>query len=154
MVIAADNKVDKDLQTRIDECKDAVKNLKDAVVKAKVEGTDVVVAQRIVEACREYDYVDVSPINKRAKGAMISSAVGATTGVVGTITSAAANTNKIRNDNTEAGKQKEKNLNTASNVLAGTTTVASAAATVFSATQIAAIKKVAKVAEQCEGVLK
>ena len=57
-------------------------------------------------------------------------------------------------DDTEAGKQKEKNLNTASNVLAGFTTAASATATVFNATQISAIKKVAEVAEKCTGVLK
>lgn len=62
-----------------------------------------------------------------------------------------ANSDKVRNDNTDSGKQKEKNLNTASNVLAGTTTVASAAATVFNATQISAIKRVVSVAEKCEG---
>ena len=85
---------------------------------------------------------------------MISSAVGATTGLVGTVTSAMANTDKTRNDNTVAGKQKEKNLNTAANVMSGATTVASGAATAFNATQISAIKKVATVAEKCTGVLK
>ena len=87
----------------------------------------------------EYNYVDISKITNRAKGAMISSIVGATTGAVGTVTSAMANSNKIRNDNTDSGKNKEKNLNTA---------------TVFNATQISAIKKVASVAEKCTGVLK
>ena len=52
------------------------------------------------------------------------------------------------------GKKKEKDLNTASNVLAGATAVASATSTVFSGTQIAAIKRVANVASKCEGVLK
>jgi hypothetical protein len=85
---------------------------------------------------------------------MISSVVGATTGLAGTVTSAMANTDKTRNDNTDAGKQKEKNLNTASNVLAGASTVASATATVFNATQISAIKKVATVAQKCTEVLK
>ena len=104
-------------------------------------------AQSIYTACHEYDYVDITPINKRGKGALVSSAVGATTGLVGTVTSAMANTDKTRNDNTESGKQKEKNLNTAANVLSG-------AATVFNATQISAIKKVANVAAVCTGVLK
>ena len=98
----------------------------------------------------------MSKIDNRAKGAMISSVVGATTGLAGTITSATANTDKTRNrsNNTDSGKQKEKNLNTAANVLSGVTTAASATATGFNAAQISAIKKVAEVAEKCTGVLK
>ena len=153
-VIAGKNKVDEDLQTQIDSCKAAVKELNNSITQAKFNSEDISEAQSIYTACREYDYVDISPINKRAKGAMISSAIGATTGVVGTVTSAMANTDKTRNDNTDAGKQKEKNLNTASNLLAGATTVASGTATVFNATQISAIKKVATVAAKCTEVLK
>lgn len=153
-IIAGNNKVDDDLQTQIDNCKLAVKNLRDSIMQAKFNGEDVSEANTIADACKEYDYVDISPINKQAKGAMISSVVGATTGLAGTVTSAMANTDATRNDNTDAGKQKEKNLNTASNVLAGASTVASATATVFNATQISAIKKVATVAEKCTGVLK
>ena len=111
-------------------------------------------ARDILALCDEYNYVDISKITNRAKGAMISSIVGATTGAVGTVTSAMANSNKIRNDNTDSGKNKEKNLNTAANVLSGATAAASATATVFNATQISAIKKVASVAEKCTGVLK
>ena len=153
-IIAGNNKVDDDLQTQIDNCKLAVKNLRDSIMQAKFNGEDVSEANTIADACKEFDYVDISPINKRAKGAMISSVVGATTGLAGTVTSAVANTDSTRNDNTDTGKQKEKNLNTASNVLAGAATVASATATVFNATQISAIKKVAAVAEKCTGVLK
>lgn len=152
-IIAANNKVDKDLETQIDECKAAVEELQKVIMPAKMDGEDVSKAQQIVNACREYNYIDLSPINKRAKGAMVSAIVGATSGLAGTVTSAMANTDKTRNDNTDAGKQKEKNLNTASNVLAGTTTIASGVATVFNATQISAIKKVAKVADECEGAL-
>ena len=97
---------------------------------------------------------DVSKIQKQAKGSLISSAIGATTGLTGTVTSAVANTDKTRNDNMDAGKQKEKNLNTASNVLAGATTVASGTATVFNALQISTIKRVAQTAAECEGALK
>lgn len=153
-IIAGNNKVDDDLQTQIDNCKLAVKNLRDSIVQARFDGEDVTEATAIADACKEYDYVDISPINKRVKGAMISSVVGATTGFAGTVTSGVANTDKTRNDNTDAGKQKEKNLNTASNVLAGTSTLASGVATVFNATQISTIKKVAAVAEKCTGVLK
>ena len=131
-----------------------VKTLQNSIMQARLNGEDISEAQSIASACGEYEYVDVSKINNRAKGAMISSTVGAATGLAGTVTSAMANTDKTRNDNTESGKQKEKNLNTASNVLAIGTTAASATATVFNATQISAIKKVAAVAEKCTGVLK
>lgn len=153
-LIASKNQVKGDLQTQIDNCKISVKNLSDSIMQARINGEDVTEANNIVIACDEYNYVDISPINKRGNGAMISSVVGATTGVTGTIASAVANTDKTRNDNTDSGKQKEKNLNTASNVLAGASTLASATATVLNATQISAIKKVAVVAEKCTGVLK
>ena len=153
-VIAGTNKVSVGLREQINSCISAVDDLQQSMMQARLNGEDISEAQSIVDACSEYKYVDISKIDDRAKGAMISSVVGATTGLAGTITSATANTNKTRNDNTEAGKQKEKNLNTASNVLAGFTTAASATATVFNATQISAIKKVAEVAEKCTGVLK
>lgn len=153
-VIAGNNKADADLQTQIDSCRESVRNLKDSIMQARISGENVSEANIIAEACGEYNYVDVSKINNRATGAMWSSIVGATTGAAGTITSAIANTDSTRNDDTDSGKQKEKNLNTASNVLAGASTVASATATVFNATQISAIKKVATVAEKCTGVLK
>ena len=153
-IIAGTNLVDGDLQTQINNCISSVKTLQNSIMQARMDGTDVSEAESIASACVEYEYVDVSKINNRAKGAMISSTVGAATGLAGTITSATANSNKIRDAQGDAAQQKEKNLNTASNVLAGATTVASATATVFNATQISAIKKVAAVAEKCTGVLK
>ncbi len=153
-IIAGTNKVDGDLKTQIDNCIGNVKTLQNSIMQARLNGEDVSEAESIASACGEYEYVDVSKINNRAKGAMISSTVGAATGLAGTITSATANSNKIRDAQGDAAQQKEKNLNTASNVLAGATTVASATATVFNATQISAIKKVAAVAEKCTGVLK
>lgn len=153
-IIVGTNKVDKDLQAQIDDCRASVGALRQSMMQARINGEDVQEANEIIAACSEYDYVDVSKINHRAKGAMISSIVGATTGAAGTVTSAMANTDKTRNDNTDSSKQKEKNLNTAANVLSGATTVAASTATVFNATQISAIKKVAGVAEKCTGVLK
>lgn len=153
-VIAGNNKVKKSLQEQIDDCKLSVKNLQDSIIVAKLEGQDVTEAKQIQSVCRDFEYVDISKINNRATGAMVSSVVGAGTGTVGTIVSAVANSNKVRNDNSAQGQQKEKNLNTASNVLAAGATVASATATVFNATQIKAIKDVATVAEQCSKVLR
>ena len=143
-----------DIQGQIDNCISATKDLNNAIVAAKMNGENVNEAESIYKACREYEYVDISPINKRGKGAMISSSIGAGLGGIGTITSGVANSEKIRNDNTESGKKKEKDLNTTSNVLAVGATAASATATVFNATQISAIKKVSAVAEKCTEVLK
>lgn len=153
-IIANKNRVDDSLQSQIDNCRLTVKNLSASITQARISGQNVDEAKTIYDACREFDYVDISKINTRGKGATISSIVGATTGLAGTVTSAVANTDATRNDNTVGGKQREKNLNTASNVLAGASTAASATATVFNATQIKAIKDVANVASNCTEVLK
>lgn len=153
-IIAAKNRVSDDLQGQVDDCIASVKVLQRAIAGARLKGDDVIEAQQIYSACREYEYVDLSPINKRAKGAMVSSAVAAVTGGVGTVTSAMANTDKTRDDNSDAGKAKEKKLNSTSNVLAVGSGVAGATATIFNATQISAIKKVAAVSEKCTEVLK
>jgi hypothetical protein len=85
---------------------------------------------------------------------MISASIGAGLGGAGTITSGVANNEQIRQDDSVAGRDKEKNLNNVSNILAGGATIASGAATMFNATQIAAIKKIAAVSQQCTEVLK
>ena len=143
--IAGTNKVNKSLEEQIDDCKLSVKDLKNAITRAKFSGEDITEANEIANACGDFAYVDISKINNRAKGAEISSIVGGTTGVVGVITSAVAN---------KSSGEKERKLDTASNVLAGGATIFTGTATVFNATQIAAIKKVANVAEKCTGVLK
>lgn len=153
-IIANKSKVNKDLQQQIDDCVSSIHKLNDAILSAKMNGEDIAEAQTIYDACRDYEYVDIKPINKRANGALVATSIGAGLGGIGTITSGVANSDKIRDDNTDAGKQKEKDLNTASNVLSIGATAASATATVFNATQIAAIKKVATVSEKCTGVLK
>lgn len=155
-IIAAKNKVDADLDTQINSCKESIANLRTSIMQARINGEYVAEAQSIASACGDFELVDISKINKRGKGAMISSGVGAAMGLAGTITSAAANSNAIRSQKTDDGLRtdKEKNLNTASNVLAGASAAASATATVFNATQIKAIKQVAEVASKCTGVLK
>ena len=151
--IAATNKIDKDLFQRIDECIAASKQLANSRLAAKVEGTasaeKLDKADKMSKACREYELVDLKSVNSRATGAAISSGIGIGTGLVGTITSAVANTNSTR----QGDANKEKTLNTTANVMAGASTVASATATILNGTQIAAIKRVAKVADECEGAL-
>ena len=149
-IIANKNKVNEDLQLHIDDCIKSVDNLKNAIGQARMDGVNVAKANKIVRECGNWKYADLSVINNRSKGAFISSVVGAATGVAGTVTSAVANTDKVR----EGDIDKQKNLNTASNVLAGGTAVASGVATVFNATQISAVKKIIEVADNCEEVLK
>lgn len=153
-IIASKNTTDGEITEQIEACKVAVNNLRQSIVQARISGENISEAEQIANTCGQYEFIDLSKINTKAKGAMISSAIGTATGLTGTIVSASANTDKVRSDNTADGKQKEKNLNLTSNILAGATTAASATATVFNATQISAIKKVAEVATNCTGVLK
>lgn len=153
-VIASKNRINDDLQAHINRCKSSLSQLSRAKVQAELEGIDTTDASSILNACNGFNSIDLSKINSRATGAMAASAVGAVTGLTGTITSAVANSDSTRQLGADGLRtDKEKNLNTASNVLAGTSTVASATATVFNAIQIKAIKDVVSVAETCTGVL-
>lgn len=156
-VIAGKNKLEESLFDRINDCISSVKELSRVKMQARISGeTDTnqdMQAQRLIDACSDWETVNLSSIDNRAKGASISSGVGAGVGFVGTIVSAVANTDKTRSDNSEAGHKKEKKLNTAANVMAGGATVASGVATVFNATQISAIKRAADAADKCEGAL-
>lgn len=154
-IIAGKNVQQDDLETKIENCAESIKNLQAVQMQVQMDNnTDDATLSRakdIISKCSMIKTIDLSSVIKKAKGAMVGSAVGATTGVVGTITSVLANNKNTRDDNSEEGKKKEKNLNTASNVLAGATTVASATATVFNATQISAIKNMSKIVDDCEG---
>lgn len=156
-VLAANNRVDGALQSKIDSCLMDVKKLKDAYNVARGDGSaDAETMQRvdnIVRACGEWEHVDLSSINKKATGATISGGTGAVLALAGLFTSASANSDSVRNNDSDEGREKEKNLNTAANVLAGGTTIASAVSTVFNATQISSIKKAADVATTCEEAL-
>lgn len=153
-VIAGTNRVKGDLQSQIDNCIASVKILNNARMQARLtpdtDSMQLAHAERIEKSCKEWQFVDISSINTKSTGATISSTAGAVMGLTGTITSAMANSNNIRNNNTESGKSKEKNLNTTANIMAGGTTVASGVATIFNATQISAIKKALAVAKECE----
>lgn len=153
-VMSGTNRVKGDLKQQIDECLVSVKTLSNIRMQARIDGsatdTDLARAENIIRACNAWTTVDVSSINKRSKGATVLSGIGAGLGLAGTITSASANSKDVRDGDSD----KEKNLNTAANVLAGGTTAASLSATIFNATQINAIKHAATVADECEGALR
>ena len=153
VAIAATNQVKGNLGDRVKSCVESVKNLSAIYMQARLDkdiNTETMTkAGDIIAACSRWENADIKAINNRGTGAAVASGVGATTGVVGTIISAVANTDKTRSGD----KKTEKDLNTTANVMSGATTVASATATVFNATQIAAIKKVVSIADKCEGAL-
>lgn len=154
-IVAAKNRVGDELTSRIDACIGAIDALQQERLRARAESTatetELAAADKVINGCDEWKNVDLSKIDKRATGAAISSGTGAALAVVGTATSAAANSDSVRDDSNE---NKEKSLNTASNVLAGGASAASLVATVFNATQIKAIKKAAAAADKCEEALK
>lgn len=153
-VIAGKNRTQGGLSEMINDCIDAVRALENAKMQMYVAGTvtadDVARADKIIDACGGYKTVDLSVVDNRAKGATISSGIGAATGLAGTITSGVANSTQTRGGD----EVREKNLNTASNVLGGATTAASLTATIFNATQINAVKNLVQVADQCEAALR
>ena len=157
-IMSAGNRVKDDLKTRIDDCIAATKKLSNAYDAARaepdVDSDTLMRADKIIQACREWEYVDMSKINKKATGATVTGGAGALMALVGTATSVSANSSKVRNDDSDAGKNKEKNLNTASNILAGGAGVASLTSVVFNASQKSAIKKAASAAEKCEEALR
>ncbi len=153
-VIAGKNRTQGGLSEMINDCVNAVRTLENAKMQAHVAGSadenQIARADAIIDACSGYKTIDLSIIDNRAKGATVSSGIGAATGLIGTITSGVANSNDTR----QGDETREKNLNTASNVLGGATTAASLTATIFNATQINAVKNLVQVADQCEGALK
>ncbi len=157
-VMSGTNRVKGDLKQQIDECLASVKTLSNVRMQARIDGsatdTELAHVENIIHACEAWTTVDISSINNRSTGATVSSGIGAGLGLAGTITSASANSKGVRNATGDDAVQKEKNLNTAANVLAGGTTAASLSATIFNATQISAIKRAATVADECEGALK
>ena len=136
---------DDELNTRVGNCISAVNDLQNIIIQVRADGVDVTEANEIYNACSGYKYVDLSKIKKRARGAQVSSIAGGVVGGAGIVSSQIAN-NSVSNN--------AEKIDTAANVLAGGATALSGAATVFNATQISAIKKVADVAQNCEKVLK
>lgn len=115
-----------------------------------ISDSDLERVETIVRICDEWSTVNLSKIGDRATGALVTNVIGAASGAAGVATSAIANSDEMR----FSGTDREAKLNKASNVLAGTTTVASGAATIFNASQKSVIKRASTIANACEGALK
>lgn len=87
--LSATNKVGAELEQKISNCIEAVSELAKAKIVASLEDNDTDAdfarAESIIVACRDYEIVDLNPINSRAVGAAVASGIGAGAGIVGTI---------------------------------------------------------------------
>ena len=153
-IVANKNENDgRSIAERINDCKTATDALKPIMGQSIADG-DMTTYQRlgkIVNTCGFMYPKHLEKIYKNSRVAKISSSINVGTGLAGTITSALANSNSVRN--AENGEKREKNLNTASNILAGASTVASGVSTVFNASTIKAIDDNIKYTSECEGAL-
>lgn len=158
-IIAGLNKNQSDLVQHITACNMAVDSLRNARAMAISNGISPIENpilnefNDIIQICGTLDVKDVEKIEKRMGVVMGTSIGGAVVSAIGTGTSIAANTDSVRNDDTDAGKQREKNLNTAANVSAGVATVTGAVGTGFNISLITLTKKMLINAEQCERTL-
>ncbi len=158
-IIAGLNRNQSDLIQQITACNAAVDKLRVARTAAINSGVDPIENPMInefnttIESCGALNVADIDKIEKRMTVVMGTSIGGAVIGAVGAGTSIAANKDSVRNDDTDAGKQKEKNLNTAANVSAGLATATGAVGTGFNISLITLTKKILKSAEQCEATL-
>ena len=145
------------LAKKMSDCNEAVRQLKLAISIAEAEEVEeekLANAREITSACTGFDKDNINTLKTQMTASAIVSGIGTATAGAGTITSAMANSKKVREDDSEKGRKKEKGLNLASNILAGVTMGTSATSTVLSATAISKAKKDSKMAEECEAVLK
>lgn len=154
-----------ELMQQIDACNKMVKNVADMQLQLKAAGVNPfenpVMSQLdgINTWCAQINLSDIEKIEKRMKGVMGTSIAGSAIGVIGTATSAAANsdkymdtTNKIRL--ADADKQKEHSLNATANVMAGANIVTGGVEVGLNVSLISLTKKLIQQAELCEDVLK
>ena len=108
---------------------------------------------RAIDVCMDLDVADVEKIEKKEKAVLGTSATGAAVAIAGVITSASANSDKLRSAMDDKEKKKFNNLNTASNALAGVSGAGAVMSTVFNASLIKLTRQMVQTARECEGAL-
>ena len=157
----------KKMAEKMSNCNKAIYNLNVVKneVKAEIEGDDetkpelkVVTetinrSEKILSSCNKFDENIVKKLYNQSVGSAAVSGVGTVAGLGGTITSAVANSKKIRDNDTEKGKKTEKGLNLVANIYAGVVTGTSGVTAVISGVTAAMAKKESKKAGDCENTL-
>ncbi|GHT57897.1 hypothetical protein FACS18945_3130 [Bacteroidia bacterium] len=155
-IIAGLNTNQSDLIQQITACNEVVRMLKNDLSELKTAGANPAenpIMNKIssaIQACEILNTSDVEKIETRMKVVLGTSITGAVVGAVGVGTSAAANSDNVRSDNTDDGKKKEKNFNTTANVMAGAGTVTGLVGTGFNISLIVLTHKLLKQAQRCE----
>lgn len=147
-IISVKNKKDSDsIKDMIQQCLDTIKKHEQRIGQAMID-CDRESYEKLKKAaleCRTLRTENMEKVSKKNKVSGIVSGINIGTGAAGVITSALANKNQY--------DQKTKNLNTAANVLAGTSAVASGVSTVFNATTLKSINENLRASEACERVI-
>lgn len=131
-----------DIKNMIQKCLDTVEQHKQRIGQAQFDCTpsEYQKLQEAASACGKMTTMHMEKVTKNANTSKIVSAVNIGTGLAGTITSAVANSKK----------QSNKKMDTAANIFAGTSAVASGTSTVFNAITLKAINENIKNATACE----
>lgn len=153
-ILSGVNRNQSDLIQQITACNNAVASVKNVDIGGlnPMENPIVRKLDNIKTWCGNIDATEIEKFEKQQTVVMGTSVAGAVTGATGTATSAMANSPGVRNDNSESGKKKEKNLNTTANVMAGTTVVLSGVSTGFNIASLNKINKIIKETRRCEEV--
>jgi hypothetical protein len=156
-IISSKNTNADDIKIQVNKCLASVGALSREYMQARMDDSQDPIKlahiKQVIDQCGRYNLIDMDKVIAMSKGVMISSAIGVGTGTAGTITSAIANTDKIRDNNQADGQKKEAKLNTASNVLAGASMAISGVATGFNIATLSAINTAKDIIQGCEEIL-
>lgn len=163
-IISGVNANQSELIQHITACNEMLKKVDNAILELKrssvnpFENPIMKQLDNVKTWCGQISTKDVEKIEKRMKGVMGTSIAGVVIGGVGTVTSAAANSDKYMDASnkvrlSEEDKRKEKNLNTTANIMAGANIATGAVETSLNISLITLTKKLIQSAERCEEVL-
>ena len=145
-IVSSSSKKNSDsIKDRIQQCLDTIKNNEQKIGQLRIDcgHGQYEKLKKVVSECRMLSTENMEKISKISTASAAVSGVNIGTGFVGTITSALGNKNQY--------DQKTKNLNTAANVMAGASTVASGVATLLNAVTLKSLDNNISVSESCEG---
>lgn len=152
-----------DLMQHIDACNRMISAVKDIQRELKMhavsplENSVVSKLDNVTTWCTPINQTDIEKIENRMKGVLAVSVTGGTIGIVGTATSASANSNKYTDKKlslTPTEKQQEKALNTTANIMAGANIATGATEVGLNISLINLTKKLLAQSKRCEEVLK
>ena len=147
-IIANKNKNDsKSIKDMIQQCLTTIDNMRQQIGQTMFdcERAQYDKLKSVVQECTSMETANMDHVSKQNNISSVVSGVNIGTGAAGTIVSALANKNTY--------DTKTKNLNTAANILAGTSMVASGVSTGFNVATLKSINRNLSASQECEGAL-